>query len=526
MSIAGKLLLGQDQVQGQGSSFQAINPATHTETGPVYGSATQADVNKACTLASEAFGSYRRTSPEQRAHFLDRLADRIEQLDEELVTVACSETGLPAARIQGEKGRTIGQIRMFAEVVRTGLWQSPTLDSALPDRQPLPRPDLRRSYVPLGPVAVFGASNFPLAFSVAGGDTVSALAAGAPVVVKAHSAHPGTSEIMGRALQQAIKDCNLHPGTFSLLFDKGLEVAEQLVTNPAIKAVGFTGSQAGGEALMRLAAARPEPIPVFAEMGSTNPVYLLPDALNTRASEFAEGYSASLTMGAGQFCTNPGLLIAIDSPQLNSLIDEISQKLDVTESQTMLTPGIYRNYVQKVDKLLSKKDITVHTSCKSAIAANQCHPMLFSVTSELFLNDNSLGEEVFGPSAMVVRCKNLDEMLNLTRNLEGQLTATIHCQPKDHDSAEALLHELELKAGRILFNGFPTGVEVSHAMVHGGPYPAASDSRGTSVGSSAIQRFLRPVCYQNTPETLLPQTIDSKNSLNLRRLQDGRYNDQ
>ncbi|MGI9279893.1 MAG: aldehyde dehydrogenase (NADP(+)) [Endozoicomonas sp.] len=525
MSIAGKLLLGQDQIQGQESSFQAINPATNKETGPVYGSATSADVDRACALATEAFQSYRQTSAELRAHFLDTIAHHIEQLDDELVTIAGSETGLPAARIQGEKGRTIGQIKMFAEVVRSGLWQTPALDSALPDRQPLPRPDLRRSYVPLGPVAVFGASNFPLAFSVAGGDTLSALAAGAPVIAKAHNAHPGTSEIIGLAIQQAVKDCDLHPGVFSLLFDQGFEVAQQLVSHPVIKAVGFTGSQAGGEALMKHAAARPEPIPVFAEMGSTNPVYLLPEALKTKAGEFAEGYCASLTMGAGQFCTNPGLLIAIDSPELDALLDDIGQRLDEAEPQTMLTPGIFRNYAQKVDKLLSKNDMTVHTPCKSAIAPNQCHPMLFSVSSETFLNDKTLSEEVFGPSAVVVRCTDLEDMLHITRSLEGQLTVTLYCDENDHSMAKPLFQELELKAGRILFNGFPTGVEVCHTMVHGGPYPAASDSRTTSVGSSAIQRFLRPVCYQNIPEALLPPAIDSQNSLNLRRLQDGSYND-
>ena len=519
MSISGKLLLGAQRVNGQGAEFQAINPATNHAIGPVYGSASAQDVASACELATAAFNDYRRTTPQQRASLLEGIALEIDQLNSELTQIACQETGLPETRIESEKGRTAGQLRLFADVLRRGLWQNPTLDSTLPERQPIPRPDLRQGFVPLGPVAVFSASNFPLAFSVAGGDTASALAAGCPVIVKGHSSHPGTSELVGLAIQRAIKACDLPAGIFSLLFDRGFEVAQQLVSHPGIKAVGFTGSRSGGEAIMKLAAARAQPIAVFAEMGSINPLYLLPSALNKQT--LATDFVTSLTLGAGQFCTNPGLIIALESAQLNRLIADITHQLNDTQSQTMLSPGIYKNYQSHLDRLLSTPDVQMHTNTQPAPAANQCYPALFSTTYATFMSDQRLAEEVFGPASLLVRCKNIDEMMQLTQQLEGQLTATVHCGTEDHALADRLLEELQYKAGRILFNGFPTGVEVSHAMVHGGPYPASSESRSTSVGSAAICRFLRPVCYQNIPAPLLPAaTNPDKNG---RALIDGSY---
>jgi 2,5-dioxopentanoate dehydrogenase len=405
-------------------------------------------------------------------------------------------------------------------VLREGSWTGARIDPAQPDRTPLPRPDVRQRAVPLGPVAVFGASNFPLAFSVAGGDTASALAAGCPVVVKAHDAHPGTSELVGRAIADAVASAGLPDGTFSLLFGPGPELGGALVKDPRIKAVGFTGSRSGGTALVAAAATRLEPIPVYAEMSSINPVFLLDGALSTRGADLGRAFVASLTMGSGQFCTNPGLVIAVDGPGLDDFISSARDALTGAAATPMLTPAIARNYANGVAALSGHADLVARGG--AADSPTSCRAALFATDAASFQGSDTLQAEVFGSSSIVVRCTDAAEMASVAEALEGQLTATVHADDSDHDQAAGLLRVLELKVGRILFNGWPTGVEVGYAMVHGGPSPATSDSRTTSVGARAIERFLRPVCYQDVPKSLLPSAIADGNPDGLWRRIDGR----
>jgi len=458
-------------------------------------------------LAAKAFGAYRATSRGARAKFLDAIAVKIEEIGDTLITRAVAETGLPKARIEGERARTVGQLRLFAEVVREGGWMELREDPALPDRKPLPRPDLRLRKIPLGPVAVFGASNFPLAFSVAGGDTASALAAGCPVVVKAHPAHPGTCELVGRAIAAAVADCGLPEGVFSLLSGTGNELGAALVADARIKAVGFTGSRAGGLALVAQAAKRAEPIPVYAEMSSINPVLLMPAALAARGAEIGNAFIASLTLGAGQFCTNPGIVIVARGPGFDAFLQQAGESLAVVPASTMLHPGIFEAYQAGVERLQASKHAKLVTRGREADGPNQCQGALFVTHAESFIADKALSAEVFGASGIVVACKDLREMETVIASLEGQLTITLQMDSADNGAATTLLPLLEQKAGRILVNGWPTGVEVSHAMVHGGPFPSTSDSRSTSVGTLAIERFLRPVCYQNFPDAVLPDEL-------------------
>ena len=519
MTLTGKMLIGQQSLSGNREAIRAINPATHAALEPAYLGGNSEHVAHACALAWTAFDTYRETSLEARATFLETIATQIEALGDELIDRAVTETGLPRARIQGERGRTCGQLRTFARTVRAGEWLDVRVDTAQPERQPLPRPDLRQRHIALGPVAVFGASNFPLAFSVAGGDTASALAAGCPVVVKAHGAHPGTSELVGRAVAQAVKACGLPEGVFSLLYGSGREVGIALVTDSRIKAVGFTGSRAGGIALTQAAQARPEPIPVYAEMSSINPVYLFPAALEARAEALAQGFVASLTQGAGQFCTNPGLVIAIQGAALDRFTRTLSEHLPACAAQTMLTPGIYSAYDEGVRAL--SEHARVAATGQAAEGPNQGQAHVFVTQAQDFLSNAHLQAEVFGSASLIVACADAGEVRRVSEHLEGQPTATLHLDDADLASAKALLPVLERKAGRLLVNGWPTGVEVSDAMVHGGPFPATSDSRSTSVGTAAIHRFLRPVCYQDFPDALLPGALQHGNPLLLRRLLDG-----
>lgn len=519
MTLTGNMLIGQHSIPGTRTAIRAINPATDAALEPAYPGSSTEQVAQACALAWSAFDSYRETSLAARAEFLETIASEIEALGDELIERAVAETGLPHARIQGERGRTCQQLRTFARTVRAGEWLDVRVDGAQPGRQPLPRADLRQRQVPLGPVAVFGASNFPLAFSVAGGDTASALAAGCPVIVKAHGAHPGTSELVGRALARAVKQCGLPEGVFSLLYGSGREVGIALVSDPRIKAVGFTGSQSGGIALCQAAQARPEPIPVYAEMSAINPVYLFPGALKARGEALAQGFVASLTQGAGQFCTNPGLVIAVQGPELQQFVSLASDLLQRSPAQTMLTPGIFQAYEAGVSALAE------HAHCLAcglpAQGPNQCQAQLFTTHAQDFLTNPHLQAEVFGAASLLVQCADNAQMRQVTEHLEGQLTATLHLDEGDVEQARALLPALERKAGRLLVNGWPTGVEVCDAMVHGGPFPATSDSRSTSVGTAAILRFLRPVCYQDFPDSLLPDALKQGNPLRLRRLLDG-----
>ncbi|MEH6641224.1 aldehyde dehydrogenase (NADP(+)) [Vreelandella glaciei] len=522
MNLEGKLLIGQQAVSGQQADIQAVNPATGEKLSPAYPGGSKAEVEQACALAEAAFDSYRETGLEARATFLETIAAEIEGIGDELVERAMAETGLPRPRIEGERGRTCGQLRLFASVVRAGEWLDVRIDPAMPDREPLPRADLRQRHIGLGPVAVFGASNFPLAFSVAGGDTASALAAGCPVVVKGHSAHPGTSELVGRAIQRAVAKCELPEGVFSLLFGSGREIGQALVADPRIQAVGFTGSRSGGTALMATAQARPQPIPVYAEMSSINPVFLLPEALKARGKAIAEGFVGSLNMGAGQFCTNPGLVIAVEGPELDAFVAAAGEAVKGSAGQTMLTPGIHDAYQQGVGRLASHAKVTEVARGQAGETAHPCQAGLFVTQAEAFLSDPALQEEVFGSTSLVIACADAQEVARVAAQLEGQLTITLQMDDGDLATAKQLLPTLERKAGRILANGWPTGVEVCHAMVHGGPYPATSDSRTTSVGSAAIFRFLRPVCYQALPEGLMPEAIRDGNPAGVSRLVDGK----
>ncbi len=522
MAINGTMLIGQQAVSGQQAEIHAVNPATGERLEPTYMGGSKAEVEKACALAEAAFDTYRETSLEDRATFLEAIAAEIEAIGDDLIERAMAETGLPRARLEGERGRTCGQLRLFASVVRAGEWLDVRVDPALPEREPMPRADLRQRHIALGPVAVFGASNFPLAFSVAGGDTASALAAGCPVVVKGHSAHPGTSELVGRAVQAAVSQCGLPEGTFSLLFGSGREIGQALVADPRIQAVGFTGSRSGGTALMATAQARPQPIPVYAEMSSINPVFLFPEALAARGDKIAEGFVASLNMGAGQFCTNPGLVIALEGPALDAFVAAAGNAVQQSAAQTMLTPGIHDAYEQGVGRLSRSAKVKEVARGQVGESTHPCQAGLFVAQAEAFLDEPALQEEVFGASALVIACSDEQEMRRVAAELEGQLTVTLQMDDGDLDSARQLLPTLERKAGRILANGWPTGVEVCHAMVHGGPYPATSDSRTTSVGSAAIHRFLRPVCYQALPAGLLPEALQDTNPLGVSRLVDGK----
>jgi len=523
MQLTGDLLIGARAVRGTEGRLRAVNPATGEEMEPEFFGGSATEVDAACTLAEEAFDAYRATSLQQRAEFLEAIAQGLVDLGEVLVERVMSETGLPRPRVEGERARTAGQLRLFATLVREGRWLAATIDPAMPERKPLPRADLRAQKIPLGPVAVFGASNFPLAFSVAGGDTASALAAGCPVVAKSHPSHLGTSELAGRVIQKAVADCKLPEGTFSLLVGEGNAVGEALVLHPAIQAVGFTGSRRGGRALVALAAGRDVPIPVFAEMSSINPVFLLPGAVAERGEAIAKGLIDSVTLGTGQFCTKPGLVIGLAGEDFDQFRREAQLALVEKPSTTMLNPGIHAAYGQGIERWRKIREVRDMAGASSRGAPTYAgRPMLFGTNASQFLSSEELLEEVFGPACLFVECSSTDELIAVAHHLDGQLTATLHLAEQYTELAHKLLPILERKAGRILANGFPTGVEVTYAMVHGGPSPATSDSRATSVGAMAIERFLRPVCYQDMPASLLPEPLQDANPLHLPRLVDGK----
>ena len=522
MTISGQLFIGRDRVT-RPDTFSAVNPATGASLQPPFSSANAADVERACSLAAAAFDTYRGLDIELRARFLETIADQIMALGEELLERAHLETGLPMPRLTGERGRTVGQLRLFADELRRGGWQGLRVDPAMADRKPLPRSDLRQRKVAIGPVAVFGASNFPLAFSVAGGDTASALAAGCPVVAKGHPAHPGTGELVANAIVAAVAACKLPEGVFSLLNGVSNELGGGLVAHPAIKAVGFTGSRGGGLALMKIASQRPEPIPVYAEMSSINPVILFPGALAERADALGREFVGSLTLGVGQFCTNPGLVLALDGPDLDKFSSSAAAALQEVAPGVMLTPGIHAAYQRGVEQLSQQRALTTVARGKESQGPHCGRAALFSITGANLLANPEVASEVFGASSVLVRCAGIEELSKVLDHLEGQLTATLQIAAKDHDLARSLLPVLERKAGRLLVNGWPTGVEVSHAMVHGGPFPATSDGRSTSVGTLAIERFLRPVCYQDFPDDLLPQALRRDELASLPHRFDGNY---
>ncbi|KNC19888.1 2,5-dioxovalerate dehydrogenase [Arthrobacter sp. RIT-PI-e] len=515
--ITGQSLIAGRAVEGTAGTAQALNPATNEKLEPAITLIDDRQLAEATAAAAAAFDTYRATTPAERAAFLERIADNIDALGAPLTERAVLETGLPAARIDGERARTVGQLRLFAGVVRQGDHLQARIDPALPDRAPLPRLDIRQRHIGLGPVAVFGASNFPLAFSTGGGDTASALAAGCPVIVKAHNAHPGTAELVGHAIVRAVEEFGLPAGVFSLIFGAGTSIGQALVADPNIKAVGFTGSRGGGTAIMATAAARPEPIPVYAEMSSINPVFVFPGAIEDDIGALATGLVGSLTMGAGQFCTNPGLVFVPSGTQGDGFVAAASEALRVTQGSTMLTRGIAAACGEGVAKLRNEADVTVVAEGQPGPTENAPGAVLFSTTTDSFRENLQLQEEVFGAAGIFVRYNSQDELLASAEALEGQLTATIHATASDNATIAPLLPVLERRVGRILFNSWPTGVEVGPAMVHGGPFPATSDSRSTSVGSLAIMRFQRPVSYQNIPDELLPAALQEANPWHLNR---------
>ncbi len=520
MPLHGKSIIAGNPIESTGSTFHAVDPTGNERLDPAFHESDFASVEQALESAEAAFIIYRRSSAEERASLLEEIANEIVALGDELLQRAHRETGLPLDRLTGERGRTVGQLRLFATVVREGSWANARIDLALPERQPIPRPDLRQILTPLGPVIVFGASNFPLAFSVAGGDTASALAAGCPVIVKAHPAHPGTSEMVAGAIGHAVAKRGLPPGIFSMLHGNGPDIGQGLVLHPLARAVGFTGSHQAGRALFDAANARPDPIPVFAEMSSVNPVFILPGALRECGAQIAEGLKGSMTMGVGQFCTKPGLVFAVGGPELQEFTGVLQKAIQATSPGTMLHAGISRSFHKALAATARIPGVIslANSDMEPDKARTQGEPTVFVTDGANFLAREALHEEIFGPCVLLIDAQAPADLLRLAASLKGQLTATVHGTPADLTEAGELIAILERKAGRLLINGFPTGVEVSPAMHHGGPYPATTDGRFTSVGTAAIQRWARPVCYQNFPQETLPIELRNENARGLMRL--------
>ncbi|MGA4320199.1 aldehyde dehydrogenase (NADP(+)) [Ectopseudomonas hydrolytica] len=518
LSLTGHNYIGGERRAAGTTLLESIDASSGEALPYAFTQATPEEVDAAAQAAAATYPLYRNLSAERRAEFLDAIADELDALGDDFVALVTRETALPAARIQGERGRTSGQMRLFAKVLRRGDFYGARIDRALPDRQPLPRPDIRQYQIGVGPVAVFGASNFPLAFSTAGGDTASALAAGCPVVFKAHSGHMATAECVADAVIRAAEKTGMPKGVFNMIFGGG--VGELLVKHPAIQAVGFTGSLKGGRALCDMAAARPQPIPVFAEMSSVNPVIVLPGALKARGATVAKELAGSVVLGCGQFCTNPGLVIGIRSTEFSDFVAGLGDAIASQPAQTMLNAGTLRSYAGGVAQLNGHAKVT-HLAGNEQ-TGNQAQPQLFKADVSMLLEgDHLLQEEVFGPTTIVVEVADSAELTRALQSMHGQLTATLIAERDDLSAFRDLLPLLEVKAGRVLLNGYPTGVEVCDSMVHGGPYPATSDARGTSVGTLAIHRFLRPVCYQNYPDEVLPEALQNANPLGIQRLVDG-----
>ncbi len=512
-------IIGFSRGDASAKTFKAVNPANNASIDVNYAMASEEDVEEACRLAGEAALEMAQFGRTKKAEFLNALADGIDGIVEELVPVMKAETGLPEPRVRAETGRTSGQLRMFAKLVEAGNWVDARIDRAQPDRQPLPKPDLRAMLRPVGPVAVFCASNFPLAFSVAGGDSASAWAAGCPVVVKAHHAHPGTALLVGNVVVATLKKCNWPEGAFSLLFGEGRTVGQSLVKNKSIKAVGFTGSRSGGRALFDLANARDEPIPVFAEMSSVNPIFILPGMKPDGIDGFSTGLAGSATLGVGQFCTNPGIVFHPAGEFGDQLKIAYVEKMKNVDAGVMLHQGICDSYNQGIQKLTSCEGVTVEYRFNNFAegVGSQAGPCVLSTSVKEFIADPAMMDEVFGPSTLLVAYDDLGQLVEVVSTMEGQLTASVFGVQEDLKNDQGLVDHLETIAGRILFNQFPTGVEVCESVVHGGPYPATTDGRSTSVGTGAILRFARPVCYQGFPDEWLPDELKEGNPLGLKR---------
>ncbi len=521
IELTGASIIGRTRGEITADTFRAFDPTTGNAIEPAFYSATLDELERAAALADAARIPYGNVPGRERAVFLRRIADNIEALGDVLIERASLETSLPNARFVGERGRTCMQLRMFADLLDEGSWVDARIDHAIPEREPLPKPDVRSMLRPVGPVAVFCASNFPLAYSVAGGDTASALAAGCPVIVNAHIAHPGTAELVGIAVANAAEECGMPEGVFSLLFSNGYEIGQALVKHPSIKAVGFTGSRRGGRALMDIAAARPEPIPVYTEMSSVNPTFILPSAVEERSDAIVAGLHASVTGGVGQFCTKPGLVFLPAGTSGDGFVDKFDRMIEETAPAPLLTGGISAAYGTASSK--RKNEVSGFTfNTRSDLQGFSVNPSAFAVSAAEYLSTPELNDEIFGPTTLLIRTSEHDELLAIARSLEGQLTASVHGTEADLIEYAGLLSILETKVGRLIFNGFSTGVEVCPSMVHGGPYPATSDGRSTAVGGRAITRFARLVCYQNFPEASLPDELKEINPLGIDRMIDGK----
>lgn len=517
--IEGKNVIGFERSGEGNDTVIAVNPTDGSSLEGNFSPATSVEIDLAINKAKAAYSKYRTLSGNQRADFLDAIGNEIMNLGDELVQRAMAESALPEGRIVGERGRTVNQLKSFADLIREGSWVEASIDQAIPDRQPLPKSDIRKMLVPIGPVVVFTASNFPLAFSTAGGDTASALAAGNPVIVKAHESHLGTNELVAGAIARAAEKTGMPDGVFSTLIGQGYELGQKLVAHPDVKAVAFTGSLRGGKALYDLASKREEPIPVFAEMGSINPVFLFPEKTSRDFVQLAATYAGSITLGVGQFCTNPGLLVGIKSEGLTQFQDSLAKKLNDAASGCMLNEGISKTFLKSSTEILSEAGISALKAGNSE--GSTIDSVLVKVSASEFLKNSKLHEEVFGPYSLVVECDNADEMLAVAQNLEGQLTATILADEDELNENRATLDAITERVGRVIYNGAPTGVEVCHSMHHGGPFPASTDGRFTSVGTSAIKRFVRPVAYQDLPDSLLPEELKRTNPIGIWRHTDG-----
>jgi len=505
------MITGKNCIAGEFSAngeveFKTINPKLNKENPTTFVEVTKEEIEKAVDAAWDAFKVYRSVPGKQRAAFLNAIADEIQALDQELIDTYTKESGLPEGRAIGERGRTMNQLRSFAKLVETEDWRSNTFDAAEPDRKPMPKEDLRKTMIPLGPVAVFGASNFPLAYSTAGGDTASALAAGCPVIVKSHPMHAGTSELVASAIVKAVEKTGMPKGVFSSI-NGGIQAGVDLVNHPKVKAVGFTGSITGGRALFDIAAKREEPIPVFAEMGSINPVIITPDAISKRGGEIAKTYAGSITLGTGQFCTNPGLLLTIKNDHTEGFIAELAKETIALDPQCMLHPNIKSGYEKKEADVTSQSGVEVVGKVDADLEPNYAASAVATVSGSEFLANPKLHQEVFGPFSLVVQCKDDTELLQIIEGLEGQLTGTLIAEENDTINLIEVVDALQNRVGRIIYNGVPTGVEVCPSMQHGGPYPASTDSRFTAVGVHAINRWVRPVSYQSFPQSLLPEHL-------------------
>ena len=513
----GKNYVGNTPTATGNITYRTFNPLTNTENETRFYEATSEEIGRAVQLAKEAYKSFSNSSDKKRADFLDTIADEILNLGDELVRTYCAETGLPEGRAKGERGRTIGQLRSFANLLREGSWVEATIDTAIADREPMPKPDIRKMLVALGPIVVFGASNFPLAYSTAGGDTASALAAGCPVVVKSHPMHAGTGELVAAAIIAAVKKTGMPDGVFSNLNSSGIEVGKLLVEHQEVKGVGFTGSIRGGRALFDLAAKREEPIPVFAEMGSINPVILFPEALKNKGQQWAATYAGSITLGSGQFCTNPGLLLGFKGAELTQFITQLSREIIKKEPTSMLHPNIFEAYEKNRTAALAQ-GVSVTAEYEGDVQTNFARQTVATVDGASFLENVRLHQEVFGPYSLVVQCRDADEMQRIISSLEGQLTGTLLAEVDELQANSGVVQALQNRVGRLIYNGVPTGVEVCPSMHHGGPYPSSTDSRFTAVGIHAIRRWARPVSFQDWPNVLLPDALKNENPLHISRV--------